>query len=222
MWMLLFTDPVFWLALLTFVFVITYFNWSSQKEQKKILENRLILLEKQLEEKKGTGEIYSIRIEEDGTSRVIFGDGVAGANLHPDTIEIDANYRDAINNLRTIGKKVTKVFVDRKQMIKFLVKRITDELEEKINEESRDSLILQVWEEEISGFQIPSLLIEPALGGPDQKYCDSCKTLNDKKAIFCDNCGKKLPNYRVLAMFFRVEHQEVCWQNIILEKVYND
>jgi hypothetical protein len=31
----------------------------------------------------------------------------------------------------------------------------------------RDAVVLEVWREEINGFQIPSLLIEPALGGPD-------------------------------------------------------
>src|SRR5215471_865113 len=31
----------------------------------------------------------------------------------------------------------------------------------------RDAVILEVWREEINGFQIPDLLIEPALGGPD-------------------------------------------------------
>jgi hypothetical protein len=31
----------------------------------------------------------------------------------------------------------------------------------------RDAVILEVWREEINGFQLPDLLIEPALGGPD-------------------------------------------------------
>ncbi len=31
----------------------------------------------------------------------------------------------------------------------------------------RDAVILEVWREEINGFQIPELLVEPALGGPD-------------------------------------------------------
>lgn len=31
----------------------------------------------------------------------------------------------------------------------------------------RDAVILEVWREEINGFQLPELLIEPALGGPD-------------------------------------------------------
>jgi Family of unknown function (DUF6519)/Right handed beta helix region len=32
---------------------------------------------------------------------------------------------------------------------------------------TRDAVVLEVWREEINGFQIPQLLIEPALGGPD-------------------------------------------------------
>src|SRR4030095_13034605 len=32
---------------------------------------------------------------------------------------------------------------------------------------TRDAVVLEVWREEINGFQIPKLLIEPALGGPD-------------------------------------------------------
>ncbi len=31
----------------------------------------------------------------------------------------------------------------------------------------RDAVILEVWREELNGFQMPNLLIEPALGGPD-------------------------------------------------------
>src|ERR1041384_5345244 len=31
----------------------------------------------------------------------------------------------------------------------------------------RDAVVLEVWREEINGFQLPGLLIEPALGGPD-------------------------------------------------------
>lgn len=31
----------------------------------------------------------------------------------------------------------------------------------------RDAVVLEVWREEINGFQLPDLLIEPALGGPD-------------------------------------------------------
>ena len=36
-----------------------------------------------------------------------------------------------------------------------------------ISDGIRDALILEVWHEEINGFQIPDLLIEPAIGGPD-------------------------------------------------------
>ncbi len=32
---------------------------------------------------------------------------------------------------------------------------------------TRDAVVLEVWREEINGFQMPDLLIEPALGGPD-------------------------------------------------------
>jgi hypothetical protein len=32
---------------------------------------------------------------------------------------------------------------------------------------TRDAVVLEVWREEINGFQMPQLLIEPALGGPD-------------------------------------------------------
>ena len=32
---------------------------------------------------------------------------------------------------------------------------------------TRDAIVLEVWREEINGFQLPELLIEPALGGPD-------------------------------------------------------
>jgi Family of unknown function (DUF6519) len=32
---------------------------------------------------------------------------------------------------------------------------------------TRDAVVLEVWREEINGFQMPELLIEPALGGPD-------------------------------------------------------
>lgn len=32
---------------------------------------------------------------------------------------------------------------------------------------TRDAVVLEVWREEINGFQIPNVLIEPALGGPD-------------------------------------------------------
>ena len=32
---------------------------------------------------------------------------------------------------------------------------------------TRDAIVLEVWREEINGFQLPKLLIEPALGGPD-------------------------------------------------------
>jgi hypothetical protein len=32
---------------------------------------------------------------------------------------------------------------------------------------TRDAVVLEVWREELNGFQLPSLLIEPALGGPD-------------------------------------------------------
>lgn len=36
-----------------------------------------------------------------------------------------------------------------------------------IAKDVRDAVILEVWREEINGFQLPGLLIEPALGGPD-------------------------------------------------------
>src|SRR5215213_6958295 len=32
---------------------------------------------------------------------------------------------------------------------------------------TRDAVVLELWREEINGFQLPNLLIEPALGGPD-------------------------------------------------------
>ncbi len=32
---------------------------------------------------------------------------------------------------------------------------------------TRDAVVLEVWREEINGFQLPGLLVEPALGGPD-------------------------------------------------------
>jgi hypothetical protein len=35
------------------------------------------------------------------------------------------------------------------------------------NNNARDAVILEVWQEAINGFQLPELLIEPALGGPD-------------------------------------------------------
>lgn len=59
----------------------------------------------------------------------------------------------------------------------------------------RDALILEVWRESLNGFQLPDLLIEPALGGPDTtervhtamalRLCqlaadDSCSSLADK------------------------------------------
>jgi hypothetical protein len=36
-----------------------------------------------------------------------------------------------------------------------------------INAGTRDAVVLEVWREEINGFQLPDILIEPALGGPD-------------------------------------------------------
>ncbi len=36
-----------------------------------------------------------------------------------------------------------------------------------IAKDVRDAIILEVWREEINGFQLPDILIEPALGGPD-------------------------------------------------------
>ncbi|NJM62404.1 MAG: hypothetical protein HC849_22955 [Oscillatoriales cyanobacterium RU_3_3] len=36
-----------------------------------------------------------------------------------------------------------------------------------INNGIRDAVILEVWREELNGFQMPETLIEPALGGPD-------------------------------------------------------
>jgi hypothetical protein len=39
--------------------------------------------------------------------------------------------------------------------------------ESTINTNVRDAVVLEVWREEINGFQIPETLIEPALGGPD-------------------------------------------------------
>lgn len=36
-----------------------------------------------------------------------------------------------------------------------------------IDDNGRDAVVLEVWREEINGFQRPDLLIEPALGGPD-------------------------------------------------------
>lgn len=42
----------------------------------------------------------------------------------------------------------------------------TDDLPE-IGEDIRDAVILEVWQEEVNGFQLSDMLIEPALGGPD-------------------------------------------------------
>lgn len=39
--------------------------------------------------------------------------------------------------------------------------------ESTINTGARDAVILEVWREEINSFQLPEILIEPALGGPD-------------------------------------------------------
>ncbi|HYO99552.1 MAG TPA: DUF6519 domain-containing protein, partial [Pyrinomonadaceae bacterium] len=36
-----------------------------------------------------------------------------------------------------------------------------------INAGTRDAVVLEVWREEINGFQLPDVLLEPALGGPD-------------------------------------------------------
>jgi hypothetical protein len=69
----------------------------------------------------------------------------------------------------------------------------------------RDALILEVWREEINGFQLPDELIEPALGGPDTTERvhtaaafrllrlatgDSCNNIRDKLKDYPSKKGK--------------------------------
>jgi predicted flap endonuclease-1-like 5' DNA nuclease len=47
------------------------------------------------------------------------------------------------------------------------VKRLATYLEGQFEPDTRDAVILELWREAINGFQMPEMLIEPALGGPD-------------------------------------------------------
>jgi hypothetical protein len=47
-------NPVFWLALAVFVFVVGYMSWSERKEKEKVIEQRLKDLEEKLKEREST------------------------------------------------------------------------------------------------------------------------------------------------------------------------
>jgi hypothetical protein len=60
----------------------------------------------------------------------------------------------------------------------------------------RDAVILEVWREEINGFQLPERLIEPALGGPDTTErvhtASALRLLRLAPGDTCDNIAAKL------------------------------
>jgi len=152
---------------------------------------------KPLEKLKDSGECYFIRINEDGSAKIIFGDGERGAKLPSGVEGISASYRGAgkegiVPNQKT---EITKVFADRKQMIEFLGEKVKFYVAEKVSEEPGDYIfVLDVWEEEITGFEVPDVLIYPELGGTDTriKACKYCEALNESDALYCKKCGKKL------------------------------
>jgi hypothetical protein len=124
---------------------------------------------------KGSGKpfVCSIRINEDGSTGVIFGDGKKGARLPTGVEGISASYRGAGEEGKVSNQKTenAKVFADKKQMIEFLGKKVKLYLAEKVSEESlRQTLVLDVWQEDINGFQVPDLLIEPALPGNNTRH----------------------------------------------------
>ena len=40
MWTEIFYDPVFWIALFIFIFVVAYFRWCEQKEEREIQDEK--------------------------------------------------------------------------------------------------------------------------------------------------------------------------------------
>ncbi|TLD40856.1 MAG: hypothetical protein JETT_2875 [Candidatus Jettenia ecosi] len=60
----------------------------------------------------------------------------------------------------------------------------------------RDAVVLEVWEEAVNGFQMPEMLIEPALGGPDTTerahLAMAFRLLRLADGETCDNIGDKL------------------------------
>lgn len=153
-----------------------------------------------LEVLKGTGASfgYIIRINEDGSTEVIFGDGIRGAKLPTGGEGTSASYRAGTGEEGKVPNQKTensKVFADRSQMIDFLGKTIPSNLDKKIPKEPGGYIIyLDVWESEVTGFELPDYLIEPELGGTDTrvKACKYCETLNESDALYCKKCGKKL------------------------------
>jgi hypothetical protein len=140
---------------------------------------------------------YIIRTKEDGSTEVIFGDGKTGARLPTGVEDISASYREGAGEEGKMPnqKKEIKVFADKKQMIEFLGEKAKFYVVEKVSEEPGDlTLVISVWQEEITEFQLPDLLIEPDLGGNDTrvKACKYCETLNESDALYCKKCGKKL------------------------------
>jgi hypothetical protein len=137
---------VVWIAILVFVLIASYFYWRDQKELKKKNEERL----KQLKEKKDSGKVITIIINEDGSAQIIFEDAKPGEK--PPVAsgrKITASYKGIgkegeVPSQKTEGKKV---FADRKQMIKFLGEKINFYLAERIPEEPGTYRVyLDVWD----------------------------------------------------------------------------
>jgi hypothetical protein len=113
---------------------------------------------------------------EDTAGRDIIGAGVAGVPADaPESFKVKAAVITGANATLTVAPG--RVWAD--GLLAYLdasadVSRIATYLDLPLETppagpavNTRDAVVLEVWREEINGFQLPELLIEPALGGPD-------------------------------------------------------
>ena len=173
-----------WFTLLGVVLVLGYFYYRDRKASKSIVNDKIT----PSTEKRDSDNSYTIVIKEDGSVQVMFKDDETGERLPSGRSGPSASYRLGVGKggeAATGKSKVTKVFVDRGQMIKFLGGTITCDLPKIIPEEKGTYvLILHVWKNNVTPIEAPL----KAAG----KKCKFCETQNDGDASYCKNCGKQL------------------------------
>jgi hypothetical protein len=85
---------------------------------------------------------------------------------------------------------------DKSKRVKFAATYIQDIDVSTIHNGTRDAVILEVWQEAVNGFQLPDMLIEPALGGPDTTERVhtgmAFRLLRLEEGDTCDNIREKL------------------------------
>ena len=129
--------------------------------------------------------IYSVVTNENGNSHVIFGDGKEGKRLPPGSSDaIDAVYRQGCGgagNIQSEQPKGVRIFSGRKQAIKSLGRKIVSDLMAKLSEDHGTYIVyLDVWKRDLTLLDDPTLR-ETALEGANTNTRTDTETDNSAK-----------------------------------------